>query len=119
MRIEIRRNGQPAVIITFRTRPEKFDSDYERIKFFRELHGWNQTVPRNGKRYVYRRRGILDEVPHAKIADSAFVVAMENMKRFIDYFDAWQEKVEYDMMEIMARDRHMLRQLAGQAAENE
>jgi len=36
MRIEIRKNGA-AVIITFDTLPQKFDSDYERNKFFREL----------------------------------------------------------------------------------
>src|SRR3989344_3798718 len=80
MRIEIRGNGA-AVIITFDTIGKRFDSDYERNKFFRELHGWNQTVPSGGKRYEYRRPGLLDEIPHIRVADSAFIVAMEHMKR--------------------------------------
>ena len=100
MRIEIRGNGA-AVIITFDTQAKKFDSDYERNKFFRELHGWKQTVPSGGKRYEYRRPGILDEIPHIRVADSAFIVAMEHMKRMEQFFREWDDKVEYDMMKIM------------------
>lgn len=111
MRIDIRRNGSNAVIITFHTFADKFESDYERSKFFRELHGWNQTVPKNGKRYLYRRPGLLDQIPHIKVADSAFIVAMKNMRRMLQYFDAWAEKVEYDMMEIMMQDRNLIRKL--------
>lgn len=111
MKIEIRKNGAPVVIVTFHTRPEKFDSDYERVKFFRGLHGWNQVIPNKEKRYTYRRVGILEEVPHVKVADSAFIVAMENAKRIMQYFDEWSDKVEVDMMEAMMRDRAVLRQL--------
>ena len=77
MKIEIRKNGA-GVIITFDTQADKFDSDYERNKFFRELHGWNQVVPSGGKRYEYRRPGILDDVPHIRVANSAFIVAIED-----------------------------------------
>ena len=111
MRIEIQRNGANAVIITFHTHTERFESAYERSKFFRELHGWKQTVPKNGKRYLYRRSGLLDEVPHIKIADSAFIVAMKNMQRMLQYFKEWSDKVEYDMMEIMMRDQALMRKL--------
>ena len=106
MRIEIRPD---AVIITFDTISENFESGNERNKFFRGLYGWNQVVPKNDKRYVYRRNGILDEVPHIKIADSAFIVAMEHMKRLIEYFDEWEDKVDYEMMEIMMKKKEMLR----------
>jgi len=99
MRIEIRGNGA-AVIITFDTIAKRFDSDYERNKFFRELHGWNQTVPSGGRRYEYRRPGLLDEIPHIRVADSAFIVAMEHMKRMQQFFKEWEDKVEYDMMKI-------------------
>lgn len=112
MRIEIRNNGA-AVIVTFDTRADKFDSEYERNKFFRELHGWNQIVPRGGKRYEYRRPGLLDEVPHIRVADSAFIVALEHMKRMEEFFDAWHEKVHCDMMKIMMEDRRMLEHLHG------
>ncbi|MCX6815429.1 MAG: hypothetical protein NT120_01075 [Candidatus Aenigmarchaeota archaeon] len=111
MRVEIRNNGVPVAIITFHTNPEKFDSDYERIKFFKELHGWNQTVPKNGKKYEYRRPGLLDEIPHVKIADSAFMIAMENMDRVMSYFQEWSDKVECEMMEAMIKDRGKIEQL--------
>lgn len=106
MRIEIRKNGA-AVIITFDTQAEKFDSDYERNKFFRKLHGWNQVVPNGDKRYEYRRPGLLDEIPHIKVADSAFIVAMEHMKRMQQFFDEWHEKVHCEMMKIMMDPEQM------------
>jgi hypothetical protein len=106
MRIEIRRNNAPAILITFNTRAEKFESNYERSKFFRELHGWEQTVPRNERRYRYHRPGLLDEVPHMRVNDSVFIVAMEHMRRMEEFFEQWSEKVECDMMQIFVeRDR--------------
>lgn len=109
MKIEIRKNGA-AVIITFDTHAERFESPYERNKFFRELHGWNQTVPNGSKRYEYRRPGLLDEVPHIKVADSAFIVAMEHMKRMEQFFREWEDKVEVEMFNIMM-DPEKLRRL--------
>lgn len=110
MKIEIRGNGA-AVIITFDTIPQRFESDYERNKFFRELHGWNQVVPSHGKRYEYRRNGLLDEIPHIRVANSAFIVAMEHMKRMEQFFREWDDKVEYDMMKIMMDPENLRRLL--------
>jgi len=110
MRIEIRKNGMAnVVIITFHTKTEKFDSDYERIKFFRELYGWNQVVPKNDKRYFYRRSGLLDEIPHAKVADSAFMIAINNLERMTSFFKEWEGKVQIDIMEVMMKRREMLK----------
>jgi hypothetical protein len=99
------------IIVTFRTRSENFDSDYERSKFFRELHGWKQSVPSEKKKYTYRRPGLLDEIPHDKIADSVFMAMMEDMKRFEEFFDQWQEKVDYNIMKIMVERERFLRLL--------
>ena len=112
MKIEIRKSGA-GVIITFDTLAERFDSDYERNKFFRELHGWNQVVPSGGKRYEYRRRGLLDDVPHIRVANSAFIVAIENMKRMEAFFNEWHDKVHCEMMKIVMEDK-MIRQLRAQ-----
>ena len=106
MKIVIKdKNLTQAVIITFHTNNERFDSGYERIKFFKELHGWKQTVPNGDKKYVYRRSGLLDEVPHVKLADSVFAVAMEHMKRMEQFFNEWEEKVDCEMLEIMMSKR--------------
>ena len=103
MRIEIRKGGE-AVIISFHTRVDNFDSDYERITFFRKLHGWNQTVPKNGKKYVYRRMGLLEEIPHEKIADSVFIMARKHMKMMEKFFKGWETKVDYEIMEVMLKN---------------
>jgi hypothetical protein len=108
MRIEISKNGQKVVIVSFNTRGDEFDSNYERNKFFRELHGWKQTVPHGEKRYEYRREGLLDHVPHMKISDSVFAVAMENMRQVEDFFEQWHKKVEYDMIQVMMARRQFL-----------
>lgn len=92
-------------IITFHSKA--FDSDYERSKFFKELHGWKQNV----KSYEYRRKGVLDEVPHVKIADSVFMVAAEHMKRMEEFFKGWEDNVEFDMMEMMTRNERLMKRL--------
>ncbi|MEM7819801.1 MAG: hypothetical protein QXD48_03150 [Candidatus Aenigmatarchaeota archaeon] len=112
MRIEIKKNNlATAIIVTFHTKTERFKSDYERIKFFRELYGWKQIVPKNNKRYLYRRTGLLDEIPHAKIADSSFMVAANNIQQIIDFFNEWEDKVEYDIMKIMMEKRELMRRI--------
>lgn len=117
MKIEVRKNGVPVAIVTFHTHMNRFESDYERSKFFRDLHGWKQTVPKNGKRYLYHRKGLLDEVPHVKVADSAFIVALDHMQRVMRYFDEWANKVEYDMMKMITQDREMIKKLMEQGSE--
>jgi hypothetical protein len=110
MKIEIRKkNLATAVIITFHTKSEKFQSNYERIKFFRELYGWKQVVPKNDKKYFYRRNGLLDEMPHAKVADSSFMVAMRNLEQIMKFFRGWEDKVEYDIMEVMMKRRELMK----------
>ncbi|MCD6215809.1 MAG: hypothetical protein DRP08_00090 [Candidatus Aenigmatarchaeota archaeon] len=97
-----------AVIIRFCTKSEKFKSPSERNTFFRGLYGWKQVVIKNTngkiKRYEYYRRGLLDEVPHIKIDNSVFIVALKEMKRMIDYFNKWSNKVEWNMRKIILED---------------
>mgnify|MGYP001619007617 FL=1 len=93
------------VIITFRTRSERFESDYERNKFFRGLYGWKQIVPKNHRRYLYHRAGLLDDIDHEKIADSVLMVAMKDMQRVMRYFQQWNDKVECEAMEVYVRKR--------------
>ena len=107
MRITIKNKNTKAVIITFRTKKEKFESNYERIKFFKELHGWNQTIPRDGKKYKYRRNGILDEIPHMRLANSVFAISNEHIKKMQKFFDEWNKKVDYDKMEITIKRKFL------------
>ena len=118
MRIEIRRGADGrAVIISFDTRTERFQNASERNKFFRGLYGWEQVVPHERKSYHYRRPGLLDDVPHKKISDSVFMVAEDQMKRVLEYFEQWQEKVEFEMMKVMIENQRLMRELYVRKAE--
>jgi len=104
MRIEIHERKKRVALITFDINGKKFKSDYERNKFFRGLHGWKQIINK-GKRYSYHRQGILDEVPHVKIADSVFMVAMQNLKKIMKYFEEWSDKVHYEILEMIMNEQ--------------
>jgi hypothetical protein len=122
MRIEIhntKKGLRQVVIITFHTRSDKFNSDYERNKFFRGLHGWKQMVPGENKQYMYKRAGLLDEIPHAKIADSVFMIAMENMKQVMKYFEQWENKIDFEMTEVMMEREKLKRLFRQPINENE
>ncbi len=110
MQIIFKRNER-VVIVSFDTVSENFDSNYERNKFFRELYGWQQVVPGEGKNYTYRRHGLLDEIPHNKISNSVFMIAMQHMKRMEEFFDHWEKKVEYDMIEVVLERKRILKDL--------
>ncbi len=109
---------KPTVLIRFKTDTNKFNSNYERNQFFRGLHGWKQIVIKrtrqthgpNGvsvieQRYVYPRSGLLNEVDHVKVADSAFIVAMEDMKTMMNFFKEWEEKVNADFMQMFMPEK--------------
>ena len=111
MRVNIKRSKDGTtrtVIITFNTNTEEFASNYERNKFFRELHGWQQTVPSGKKRYTYRRSGILDGIPHAKIADSVFMIMEENMKQMQEFFSQWEKKVDWEMHRVSMEKKNFM-----------
>ncbi len=93
--------GKKAVLISFDTIPEKFDSNYDRNKFFRGLYGWKQVIPKNkDESYSYKREGVLDAVPHIKVADSAFIIPSEGIESIMRYFEEWSDKVVCDIMHI-------------------
>jgi hypothetical protein len=108
MKIEIRKkkNGKMAVLISFDTESEKFESASERNKFFAGLHGRKQTIKRGDRKYVYRRAGLLDEVPHIPIENSVFIVAMEHLKRMEKFFDSWEDKVRVQAFPVLLTEKN-------------
>ncbi len=106
MRIEIRkRKEQTAILISFDTVKEKFESASERNRFYWELHGRKQVVVKQSGRYEYDREGLLEEIPHIDVADSVFIIAMENMKRMMQFFKEWQDKVEFETFPVLLDQR--------------
>jgi len=106
MRIEIRRKKEnTAILISFDTIRERFESASERNRFFWELHGRKQVVVKQSGRYEYDKEGLLEEIPNIKVADSVFIVAMENMKRMMQFFKEWQDKVEFETFPVLLDQR--------------
>ena len=102
VRINIKENekGDVAVLISFNTHSEKFESNYERNKFFRGLYGWTQIIRKDSSEYRYRREGLLNEIPHIKVDNSVFIVALREMERIMKYMEEWEDKIDYDFLKV-------------------
>ncbi len=102
MRIEIKKDGNnTAILISFDMDCSKFDSNYERNRFFRGLYGWNQVIRKNNSVYHYHRGGVMNEVPHIKVDNSVFIVATDEMQRILDYFDNWENKISWKTFRVL------------------
>jgi hypothetical protein len=106
MRIEIRRKKEnTAILISFDTIRERFESASERNRFFWELHGRKQVVIKQSGRYEYQKEGLLEEIPNIPVSDSVFIIAMEHMKRMMQFFKEWQDKVEFETFPVLLDQR--------------
>jgi hypothetical protein len=106
MRVEIRKKkDQTAILISFDTLRDKFQSPSERNRFYWELHGRKQVVIKKSVRYEYEKKGILEQMPNIPVSDSVFIVAMEHMKRMEQFFKEWQDKVEFETFPVLLDQR--------------
>jgi hypothetical protein len=91
------------VIITF-TVKSGAKKNSEKTKFFKKLYGWTQTIPGKNKEYEYHREGVLDEVPHKKIAQSAFIIPEQDFEKIEEFFEQWQKKVIWNPFKVLIED---------------
>ena len=89
------------ILIAFSIQTSKFRNNYERNKFFRLLYGWKQVVPRENKEYVYKREGILDEIPHERVDQSSFIINEEDFEKIIKFFEDWSDKVIWKSFKVL------------------
>ncbi len=118
MNIEIKKKGKTCILISFNTQSVKFESNSERNKFFCGLYGRKQIIVKNEKRYEYKREGLLDEIPHIKVDNSVFIVAMEHMKKLMEFFDDWHGKVKVRTFPVLL-DSSDLKELKAKEVEIE
>lgn len=102
-----RRGNSTAVLISFSAHSERFQSNYERNRFYVGLYGRIQRVRHGRDVYAYRREGLLDEIPHIKVDNSVFIVALQEMERILQYMREWRPKVEYKMFPVMLEPSEM------------
>lgn len=105
---------EEAALLTYDTHSSKFDSVYERNKFYRGLFGYTQTVKKNGKTYQYEKDGILDEIPSVRIDDSVFIIAKTRCGEVKDYFSDWGDKVTFRIFTVVLEDRDIIEKIQGE-----
>jgi len=93
-----------AVLICFSVKSGKFESHYERNKFFRGLYGWNQVITKERKVYQYRREGLLDEIPHKKVDQSSFIVPEDDFLKIAKFLKHWHDKVIWQNFKVLIGD---------------
>lgn len=91
------------IIITFNVKSGA-GKNSERVKFFKQLYGWEQTVPGKKKTYEYHREGVLDEVPHKRIDQSAFIVPENEVEKIMQFFEQWHKKVIFNTFKVLIED---------------
>lgn len=89
----------------FSVRSKRFRSNYERNKFFRELYGWEQTIRRGERRYVYRRKGLLDLIPSQRIDESVFIVRRDDIDEIVRFFEKWVDKVMWRVFKVILEEK--------------
>lgn len=102
---------EEASLLTYDTDSKKFDSVYERNKFYRGLFGYTQTVKKNGKQYRYEKEGLLDEIPSVRIDDSVFILANTRLREVKDYFSSWGDKVTYRIFTVVLEDQDIINRI--------
>lgn len=95
-----RRRTRRIVLITFSIRSARFGSAYERNCFYRGLYGWKQIIRHGEARYVYKKPGLLDDIPNIKIDQSLFAIARSHLDEIESYFKEWRQKVLFNAFEI-------------------
>lgn len=106
-------SGEKADLLTYNTRKEKFESVYERNKFYRGLFGYTQTVKKDGKTYEYEKEGLMDRIPNTRIDDSVFILAKKNTPKILDYFGEWENKVSHHIFTVIIEDRQIIEKIKG------
>ena len=95
------------IIITFSVKSGdgKKRSNSERVKFFKQLYGWEQTIPGKKKTYEYHREGVLDEAPHKRIDQSAFIVPEDEFGKVAEFFEQWHKKVIFNTFKVLIEEQ--------------
>ncbi|MBU5537285.1 MAG: hypothetical protein QXO57_00640 [Candidatus Aenigmatarchaeota archaeon] len=89
------------ILVAFSIRTEKIKNSSEKSKFFKELYGWTQIVPKDNRTYSYYREGILDRMPHLKVDQSSFIVPEDKFEEIIDFFEEWSNKVIWKTFKVL------------------
>ncbi len=86
-------------LIAFRLATYDRDKASELVK---RLYG--QRTSSHGGKYVYRRRGLLDEVPHVRLIRGVILVRTEDAKRVIGFLEGHGAEVHPRAVKLTKAD---------------
>jgi len=75
-------------------------NNYQRVKFFKSLYGWKQVIKKR-RRYVYRREGLLDRIPHLKVDQSSLIIPEEFEKEILNFMKEWEDFVCFKKFKVL------------------
>lgn len=96
--------GTRGYIIVFRLPPKK--KNVELSKFCQRLYG-QDTSSWKGK-YHYRRRGLLDEIPHRKLLRGVIIIESKNLEKVVDFLERYDATVHFREIKLSKEDREIL-----------
>jgi len=91
-------------ILVFRLPPRK--ENVELSKFCQRFYGQN-TSSGKGK-YCYRRRGLLDEIPHRKLLRGVIIIQQEHLKIVLDFLASYEAEVHVREVTLSQEDVRIL-----------
>ncbi len=95
--------SEEGILLAFRLATYDRDGASELVK---KLYG--QRTSSHGGKYVYRRKGLLDEIPHVRLIRGVLLVRTEDANRVIELLKEFRAEVHVRSVELTREDRGSL-----------
>ncbi len=90
-------------LIAFRL--ARYDKD-RASELVKRLYG--QRTSSHGGKYVYRRKGLLDEIPHVRLIRGVILVRVKDAERVVRFLERFGAEVHRRAVELTKVDRETL-----------
>jgi hypothetical protein len=97
-----------ACILVFHLPKKMNNSDLG--KFMKRFYG-QETSTQKGK-YRYRRKGLLDQIPHRKLLRGVIIIRKSDLETVMKLLNQWNAVVDQRIIEPTEEDLKMLREEA-------
>ena len=94
-------------IVIFRLPPKMRNSEI--TKFCQKFYGQNTSS--HGGKYRYRRRGLLDSIPHRKLARGVVVLRPEDLNVVVGFLKDYTSEIHVRKIELSDYDREVFGKL--------
>ena len=94
-------------IVVFRLLPKMKNSEIS--KFCQKFYGQNTSS--HGGKYRYRRRGLLDSVPHRKLSRGVVVLRQEDLDVVVQLLKDYASEIHVRKIELSDYDREVFGKL--------